>query len=298
MTDSNAYELGCRMPLADWVLLNRTSVFRDPTLRRYVSPFPPRDLMRNVSGLVEEQDFASHGADFYLALSAASAKPLSEFRGILDFGCGCGRLARMFKGHVYRIEGCDIDARHVAWINASLDFMRAKVSSVEPPLPYGDNEFEAVTSISIFTHLNEQSQDQFLPELSRVTAQGGRLFVSVHGERALARAVDEPAIRAMLEVPDDRFTAARATFAAGGHAFILQFGHLTTRDRAEQSLRQKLRRVLARGRADLEAPFEYGITFTPEAYVREHWAKWFHVLDYRVGALHDFQDLVVLEPRK
>src|SRR5687768_6818293 len=166
MTNSIGYELGCRMPVADWVSLNRTGVFRDPTLRKYVSPFPPRKLMQNVSGLFEEQDFASHGADFYLALSAASPKPLSEFRSILDFGCGCGRLARMFKGHPFRIEGCDIDPRHVARVNASLDFMRAKVSSVEPPLPYGDNEFEAVTSISIFTHLSERSQDQFLPELS------------------------------------------------------------------------------------------------------------------------------------
>jgi SAM-dependent methyltransferase len=292
MTDSIAYELGCRMPLADWVSLNRTDAFRDSGLKKYVSPLPPRDLMQNVSGLVNEQDFASHGADFYIALSEAAPKPLSEFRSILDFGCGCGRLARMFKGHPHRIEGCDIDRRHVEWINGSLDFMRAKVSSVKPPIPYADNEFEAVISISIFTHLNEQSQDQFLRELCRVTAPRGRLFLTVHGERALARAVDEPAIRAMLDVPDDRFAAARAAFAAGEHAFILQFGHLTTMHREGQSLLQKLRRKV------IEEPFEYGITFIPEAYIRKHWRQWFEVLDYRVGALHDFQDIVVLEPRK
>jgi SAM-dependent methyltransferase len=292
MNDSIVYEQGCCMPLADWVSLNRTEIFRDRRLRKYVSPFPPRRLMQNVSGLVTEQAFARHGADFYIALSEAAPKPLTGFRSILDFGCGCGRLARMFKGHPRLIDGCDIDRRHVKWINDSLDFMRAKLSSVKPPIPYVDGEFEAVISISIFTHLNEQSQDQFLRELQRVTAPGGRLFLTVHGERALTRAVNEPGIRAMLGVPDDRFTAARAAFARGEHAFILQFGHLTTMHREEQSLLQKLRRKV------IDEPFEYGITFIPESYLRKHWGQWFEILDYRIGALHDFQDIVVLEPRK
>ena len=232
----------------------------------------------------------ANGADFYMALSEAAPKPLSEFRSILDFGCG--RLARMFKGHPHRVEGCDIDRRHVDWINDSLDFMRAKVSSVKPPIPYADNEFEAVISISIFTHLNEQSQDEFPRELCRVTTPGGRLFLTVHGERALARAVNELAIRAMLDVPDDRFAAARAAFVSGEHAVILQFGHLTTMHREKQSLLQKLRGKV------IEEPFEYGITFIPESYIHKHWGQWFKVLDYRVGALHDFQDIVVVEPRK
>lgn len=292
LRSTSGYDLGCRMAVVDWVLLNRTEVFRNPALKQYVSPFPSQELMQNVSGLLNEQDFASHGADFYVAMSGLSPKPLTEYRSILDFGCGCGRFARMLKGHPHRIEGCDIDRRHVEWINSSLDFMHAKLSSVKPPIPYEDNKFEAVISISIFTHLNEHSQDDFLRELCRVTIPNGRLFLTVHGERALTRAVTEPAIRAMLDVPDDRFAAARAAFACGEHAFILQFGHLTTIHREEQSLLQR--------RIDkvIEEPFEYGITFIPESYIREHWVQWFEILDYRVGALHDFQDIVVLEPRK
>ena len=126
--------------------------------------------------LHSEADFASHGVDFYLALSAASPKPLLEYRSILDFGCGCGRLARMFKGHPYRIAGCDIDQRHIQWIQQSLDYMDARVTSVRPPLPYVDNEFDAVISISIFTHLNENSQDEFLLELRRITKMGDTFF--------------------------------------------------------------------------------------------------------------------------
>ncbi len=281
-TDRN---LGCRMPVDEWVQLNRHDVFADAALRKYVSPFPPRELMQNVSGLVSESDFASHGADFFVALSEASPKPLSAYRSILDFGCGCGRLARMFKGHPGRVAGCDIDHRHVEWVDGALDFVDAKLSGVKPPIPYANSEFEAVISISIFTHLNEASQDQFLSELARVAADDGLLFLTVHGERALQRAIGEPTIRAMIDVPDRPFAKARESFDAGRHAFILQKGHLTT---AGQKADAKI----------VEGDFEYGITFIPRGYIQSHWGRWFEIVDYRSGALHDFQDLVVLRPKR
>jgi hypothetical protein len=65
------FSLGCRMPVEEWIALNRTKVFSDPSLRCFVAPFPPSELMQNVSGLTSEADFASHGADLYLALSRA-----------------------------------------------------------------------------------------------------------------------------------------------------------------------------------------------------------------------------------
>ena len=284
------YTLGCQLPVQDWVHLNRVGAFSDPELRRYVSPFPPPALMQNTTGLTSESDFASHGADFWIALSAAADKPLSQFSSILDFGGCCGRLARMFKGHPGRIAGCDIDRRHIDWCSSTLDFMQTKLSSVQPPIPFADNEFEAVISISIFTHLNEANQDQFLQELARVSQPGGRLFLTAHGQRALDRALTEPPIRAMLDMRDDLFQAAQAQFKTGHHAFILQHGHLTTVGQPVSTMPPSNKAI--------SDPFEYGITFIPETYLRNHWSRWFEVLDYRVGAPHDFQDVVVLAPRK
>lgn len=146
------YGLGCRLPLEDWLWLNRTRAFERPELRRFVSPFPPPALMQNVSGLESERDFASHGVDIFAALSVASPRPLAEYKHIMDFGCGCGRLARMFKGHGHKVSGCDIDRRHVEWTKDNLDYMQVKLSSVKPPLPYKDDDFDAIISISVFTH--------------------------------------------------------------------------------------------------------------------------------------------------
>lgn len=282
------YQLGCRMPVQEWVNFNRVDAFGDPGLMKFVAPFPPLELMQNTTGVTSNEMFASHGADFWLALSAASQKKLSEFESVLDFGCGCGRLARMFNGYQGRYAGCDIDHRHVEWCAAALPYVDAKLSRVHPPIPFDDNAFEAVISISIFTHLTEASQDEFLQELARVCRPGGVLFLTTHGARALERGVNDPGVRAMLEVPEDLFQRARQQFAEGKHAFVLQKeGHLTTI--SDQGLRtDKI----------ISEPFEYGITFIPESYVRAKWTTWFDILDYRSGAIHDFQDIVVLTPRK
>ena len=280
------YELGCQLPLNDWLWLNRMGAFERPDLMRFVSPSPPSELMKNVSGLEAARDFASHGADIYAALSAASPRPLTEYRHILDFGCGCGRLARMFKGHPHKVSGCDIDLRHVEWAKANLDHMQVVLSSVKPPLPFGNNEFDAIISISVFTHLSETTQDAFLADLHRICPPGGMLFLTVHGEHALERAISEPRIREMIDVPDEPFRQARDRFARGEHAFILQQGHLTTTSSVPPA--PKI----------IDEPYEYGIAFVPEKYVRRHWVHWFDVVDFRRGAIHSFQDIIVLRARK
>jgi hypothetical protein len=116
-----------------------------------------------------------------------------------------------------------------------------------------------------------------------------RLFLTVHGERALSRAVNEPVIREMLCIEEKAFQRARKEFAEGKHSFILQNGHLTTSTGSDQ---------LPNTDKAICAPFEYGITFIPENYLRHHWGQWFNVEEYRHGALHSFQDLVVLTPRR
>jgi len=90
------------------------------------------------------------GADLFLAISQASPIALTEYKKVLDFGCGCGRLARMFKNWPHELYGCDIDTRHVDWINENLKFMEATYSFVRPPLPYPESSFDAIISVSVF----------------------------------------------------------------------------------------------------------------------------------------------------
>ncbi len=285
------YSLGCRLSFKDWAWLNHVGAFEKPDLGSYIAPFPPQELMYNVSGLQSEKDFASHGVDLFEAYSQASPIPLTEYQSFLDFGCGCGRLARMFKGHPYKVIGCDIDSRHVKWVNDNLNYMTGVLTSVNPPLPFSDKEFDGILANSVFTHLNETSQDKFLRELNRICVPNGYLMLSVHGARALERAVNEEMIRNMINVEEKLFQKAYDAFYKNQYAFILQEGHLTT-----YSNEKKMRIESTQG--IIEEPFEYGITFIPEAYIRKHWSRWFEIVDYCYGAIHSWQDIIVLKPKK
>ena len=232
-----------------WIDFNRTGAFGTSGGLDLVAPFPPTTLMQNTSGLVEPADFASHGCDILQALKAASLKPLSEYGEILDFGVGVGRLARMFKGMHGNYTGIDVDKRHVAWVHSALDYVNAIATEPRQPLPFPDNKFDCVISISVFTHMNEQDQFRYLAEIARVTQPGAMVFLTMHGARALVRAETETQIFEMLSVPRAAVNTTRQLFPAPGFNFILQQGHLTSRD------------------------YDYGITFTGEDYIRREWSK-------------------------
>ena len=101
---------------------------------------------------------------------------------------------------------------------------------------------------------------------------GGYLFLSVHGQRALARALGETKIVDMLSIPTWDIERARRVFEQGsGYSFVVQAGHLTTDEHP------------------------YGITFISERYIRSVWGRWFDVVEVASGAIHDFQDIVILK---
>jgi SAM-dependent methyltransferase len=282
------FSQGCHGPLEDWLWLNLRGAFENEELRSFVAPFPPPDLMRITSGLTNEEDFAAHGVHIYSALHANALKPLLESGKILDFGCGCGRLARMFKGFRGQLYGCDIDLRLVKWMQERLTFMEAKRSSVGPPLPYETGFFDAIISVSIFSHLNESDQDSFLSELARITSPGGQLLLTVHGDRALQRAREESRILEMLSFDALHLHSAYEAAILGKHFFVRQEGHLTTLPNAQTPKIDLATKAVSE-------PYEYGIAFIPESYIYNHWSNYFNVIKIAKGAIHDFQDIVVLQ---
>jgi SAM-dependent methyltransferase len=270
----DAAHLGIRGSLDPWLRLNEFTAFESVRARDLVAPFPPAALMHRTSGLDNDQHFASHGGAIVKALAGASRKPLSDYRDLLDFGAGAGRLARMFKGFQGRYVGADVDAGSVAWVANNLPWVQAVQTAPGGTLPFADAAFDAVAGISIFTHLNERNQFFYLDELRRVTRAGAMLFLTVSGARVLERAETDSIIAAMLALPKGGLATARAALDAGpGFCFLGQHGHLTS------------------------TQYEYGVTFISEAYIARNWSRYFELQDIVRGAIHDFQDIVVLRRR-
>ncbi len=125
-------------------------------------------------------------ADFQLRDGAAA----------LDFGCGCGRtllwLARQFPN--VRWHGADVDAESIEWCRASIPGGVFSVNGALPPLPYDDGSFDLIYGVSVFTHLSEEHQRAWLPELRRILKPRGLLLLSFHSKNVWQPSEDATSI--------------------------------------------------------------------------------------------------------
>jgi ubiquinone/menaquinone biosynthesis C-methylase UbiE len=77
-------------------------------------------------------------------------------------------------------HGCDIDPEAIGWCAKTLgDLATFRVNGHSPPLPFVDESFDFIYSISIFTHLPEDMQFAWLKDLNRVLKPGGTLLTTV-----------------------------------------------------------------------------------------------------------------------
>jgi len=150
-------------------------------------PLPPEHLqIRQVAG-VWGRLFYREGHVILNQIRSAfddAARPLSSATAILDFGCGCGRVLGAFADfpHSGDVWGCDIDAEAIAWSTANLGHLgRFYANPSLPPTCFANGQFDAIYSVSVFTHLPEELQFAWLTELRRILRPGGVLVASIHG---------------------------------------------------------------------------------------------------------------------
>ena len=117
-----------------------------------------------------------------------SGVELGTVESVLDFGCGCGRVARYLPpAGVEEVHGCDYNPELVDWCNSNLPFMRAEVNGIAPPTPYPDESFELVYALSVLTHLDEPLQQRWISELRRLLRPDGVLLITTLGSAAKDR---------------------------------------------------------------------------------------------------------------
>ena len=157
---------------------------------------PPEHLQFRIAGSASGWYHGSGRvvADRIVAILAGAGHPIGGFRTILDFGCGPGRILPSIRELAprARLFGSDIDAEAIGWASGALgDVASFCANDTEPPLPFPDETFDLIYSISIFTHLPEDMQWRWLAELRRVLKPGGILLTTTldPGEYDLPEAV-------------------------------------------------------------------------------------------------------------
>ena len=155
-------------------------------------PLPPVHLVRITSGCVRQA--RTNPVQMYrsfLASGETGSRSIREIVGragvdlgtleaILDFGCGCGRVVRHWRGLAgTQVHGSDYNPHLVEWCTANLPFAEFGVNGPAPPLSYEDDKFDLVYSLSVFTHLDATLQRPWIEELARVTRPGGLVLISL-----------------------------------------------------------------------------------------------------------------------
>jgi hypothetical protein len=104
-------------------------------------PSPPEELMYRVSHTKDAHSLKVGAlqtlGEFLEPLQ--QHKRLFQFKRILDWGCGCGRLAMLFMAidGSPEVWGCDVDPRGVNWCNTALRANAFLTSEPLPPTPMG-----------------------------------------------------------------------------------------------------------------------------------------------------------------
>ncbi|WP_266160304.1 class I SAM-dependent methyltransferase [Dyella silvatica] len=125
----------------------------------------------------------------YKAISEIARRHLRSLDGlrVLDWGCGWGRLARVFlqQEKFTELWGADIDEDNLAWARENIAANSFVQVPLYPPTTLPSNHFDLIYALSVMTHLTHDAQEQWLSEIRRVLRPGGCAILTFHGRTAL-----------------------------------------------------------------------------------------------------------------
>lgn len=112
----------------------------------------------------------------YLAKTIKTFMLKNRLHKVLDVGCGTGLLVKYLNSQNFKAMGCDSS---VEGVKASILTNNRKkiVLSRATNLPFKNNSFDLVTSISVIEHLKAKDAEKFLQEAKRVLKIKGYLII-------------------------------------------------------------------------------------------------------------------------
>lgn len=148
---------------------------------------PPPENIHRVSGPTSNAVSYLNGgySDFQrFKWMAETFGPRAEIRyaKMLDWGCGCGRIARHMLAAGVDITGIDIDQGNVEWCNSALKPGSFVAVDLMPPVPLASDSFDFIISSSVLSHLTEPVMHAWLEELARVLKPDGVALLSYNGD--------------------------------------------------------------------------------------------------------------------
>jgi cyclopropane fatty-acyl-phospholipid synthase-like methyltransferase len=126
------------------------------------------------------------GFRFYRVVNSyceAAGRPIDNDITVLDFGCGWGRMSRLFFRSISspNFWGADVDPRIIRFCNNNMHHGTYKVIPPNPPTKFSSDSFDLIFAYSVFSHLAEPTALAWVKELARLLKPGGLLIATTQG---------------------------------------------------------------------------------------------------------------------
>lgn len=173
---------GAKLKYLSWRNRRRRSTY---AARHPDFALPPDDLAYDAYGSIDWEAYRSFGhetAEWIASLIRRHA--WGDRLDVLEWGCGPGRVIRHLPdllGNRATVHGVDYNPRTIDWCRRKLSDVRFETNTLDPPLPYARESFDAIYAISVFTHLSATRHDSWMRELQRVLRPGGLLVLTTQG---------------------------------------------------------------------------------------------------------------------
>lgn len=270
-----------RLRDSKWLKILKRSI-KEPMIDGVRLPgFPSSELQRQTVGSDYEHTLGE-AFKFYTYAKDACARygvQIQQRSRILDFGVSWGRIIRFFLK--------DVEPEGLHSVDTNTEFLRAAQQTNVPGqlhqisplgrLPYAEQFFDLVYAYSVFTHLPEHVQDHWLAEIARTLKPGAIFIATVEPPRFLE-------FFAPLDPEDKTLHPWHAAMAR--------------KIRADTGLSARLQASGFVYIPDEDGIDEvYGDCVMTPAYIREHWGRYFEIIDYLDDRKRFWQAVVVARKR-
>jgi SAM-dependent methyltransferase len=200
---------------------------------------------------------------------------INQEHRIFDFGAGSGRVAipmlEMYPAMQLYCNDVDKEAIEYLALNTPDNCITA-VNDYNPPLDFEDNFFDAMYSVSVWSHFPEELGLEWLHEMNRIHKKGAYLLISTAGNNVI-----------------EHWSKSTAQW----------------RDTTADELREKKFIYKEFLNIDTDEQFYPGIsskgswgnTLIHPDYIKENWGKIFNVVEIIEGGMNGMQDIVILQKR-
>jgi SAM-dependent methyltransferase len=149
-------------------------------------PLPSKELVFLVTGQYDQNAFYENsliGIGCIKEILEKNAIKIDDFKSVLDFGCGCGRIIRHWKKYKgTQLVGLDYNPVFLDFCQNAFPFAKFGKNDFDQSLICKNETFDFIYAISVFTHLPENLQTFWMNELERVLKPGGYIYFTTHGK--------------------------------------------------------------------------------------------------------------------